>query len=291
MGKRQQQSLSMELATWEADPFLRMCSLAAQGLWMRLSCLAASSPKPGYIVLGDGRAAGIGHIAKMVGSDAETVENLISELIDNGVAFKSNDGEIYSKYIVSKCQKARSSRNNGKKGGRPSLDIDATANKHVPETEQEVRIDDGKKQQPIIQKPKSTPVVNDKQADMFGYGGDQEPKKKRKTQLPKGFFVPDDWIMEGKAKSSEAKIDIDWRKEAENFINHHRGHGKAMVDWRSAWRTWINNAIKFKQESEQRRYQPRKGRSSAMDNAFRQIEQEVAGTSIVDPSAKIIDMD
>ena len=36
---------------WAADPALRMCSFAAQGLWMRVLCLAAEADPIGYVVV------------------------------------------------------------------------------------------------------------------------------------------------------------------------------------------------------------------------------------------------
>ena len=36
---------------WETDPALRLCSLAAQGLWMRMLCVAASHDPIGYVAV------------------------------------------------------------------------------------------------------------------------------------------------------------------------------------------------------------------------------------------------
>lgn len=34
----------------------------------------------------------------------------------------------------------------------------------------------------------------------------------------------------------------------ENFVDHHLKTGKLWVDWMAAWRTWIRNEKKFRQE-------------------------------------------
>ncbi|RWG79271.1 hypothetical protein [Mesorhizobium sp.] len=36
---------------WESDPNLRLCSLAAQGLWMRMLCIAAAHEPVGYVAI------------------------------------------------------------------------------------------------------------------------------------------------------------------------------------------------------------------------------------------------
>ncbi|MGT2468458.1 hypothetical protein ACVOMV_32405 [Mesorhizobium atlanticum] len=36
---------------WESDPNLRLCSLAAQGLWMRMLCIAAAHEPIGYVAI------------------------------------------------------------------------------------------------------------------------------------------------------------------------------------------------------------------------------------------------
>jgi hypothetical protein len=36
---------------------------------------------------------------------------------------------------------------------------------------------------------------------------------------------------------------------AEQFENHHRAKGNLMADWEAAWRTWVNNEIKFQRNT------------------------------------------
>ena len=69
---------------WENDPALRQCSLAAQGLWMRLLCLAAQSRIYG-VVLVAGRPPTAGEIARIVGDHHTRVAALIRELERNNV--------------------------------------------------------------------------------------------------------------------------------------------------------------------------------------------------------------
>ena len=41
---------------WLTDPRLSICSLAAQGLWMRLLCIMSMSEPPGHLFLPPSRA-------------------------------------------------------------------------------------------------------------------------------------------------------------------------------------------------------------------------------------------
>lgn len=63
--------------------------------------------------------------------------------------------------------------------------------------------------------------------------------KKRRTQLPDDFYPNENGIE----KANEARISI--TTELEAFRNHHKSHGKTMIDWQAAWLTWVGNAVKF----------------------------------------------
>ena len=103
---------------WENDPGLALCSLAAQGLWMRLLCLAQK--EGGYLLL-KGEAPTVEKLAKLVRSTPETVDELLAELESEGVFSRRADGVIYSRRIVKDLRSARTNQKNGKLGGNPSL--------------------------------------------------------------------------------------------------------------------------------------------------------------------------
>ncbi|MBB5519881.1 hypothetical protein FHS62_002711 [Amphiplicatus metriothermophilus] len=64
---------------WENDPALRLCSLAAQGLWMRLLCVASKGDPYGFVVV-NGRALEASDIARLVGVSESEAADLIDEL-------------------------------------------------------------------------------------------------------------------------------------------------------------------------------------------------------------------
>jgi hypothetical protein len=105
---------------WESDPALRHCSLAAQGLWMRMLCIAASHDPIGYVAVA-GLALDETSIARMTGAGESEVRALLGELDRNGVYSRDRQGRIYSRRLTKDARLAAEARKNGKLGGNPSL--------------------------------------------------------------------------------------------------------------------------------------------------------------------------
>ncbi len=103
---------------WRGDEELRVCSLAARGLWIELMCLAH---KHGGVVLIAGEIPGDAEIAKQVGSTKAEVSKLIAELLKKGVASRRPDGAIYSRRMVKDAARREVNKANGEKGGNPKL--------------------------------------------------------------------------------------------------------------------------------------------------------------------------
>ena len=88
---------------WENDEKLKLCSLAAQGLWMRLLCIAARSPEPGIVQTGTFDMSpphGLTHIASAVGQPPDVINPLIDELLTSGTASRDRKGRIYCRRMV-----------------------------------------------------------------------------------------------------------------------------------------------------------------------------------------------
>lgn len=105
---------------WESDPALRLCSFAAQGLWMRLLCIAAAHDPIGYVAVA-GRPLGATDIARMTGGSEGEVADLLGELDRNGVFSRDRQTRIYSRRMVNDAKRAAIARKNGAKGGNPNL--------------------------------------------------------------------------------------------------------------------------------------------------------------------------
>jgi hypothetical protein len=105
---------------WSEDPALRLCSLAAQGLWMRLLCLAASADPYGNVLVG-GRSPSTAQIARIIGARADYVERLIGELDAHHVLSRTDLGVIYSRRMVRDYVEHVTKTKAGSKGGNPRL--------------------------------------------------------------------------------------------------------------------------------------------------------------------------
>lgn len=67
-------------ADWENEPTLKLASLAAQGLWVRICARAHHSPVRGYALNPDGSTPSLSDWATLVGKPAAELEPLIAEL-------------------------------------------------------------------------------------------------------------------------------------------------------------------------------------------------------------------
>lgn len=105
---------------WETDHALKLCSFAAQGLWMRMLCIASAHDPIGYVAVA-GRALDETAIARMTGGQESEVRDLLGELDRNGVFSRDRQGRIYSRRMVTDARRAAIARKNGKNGGNPSL--------------------------------------------------------------------------------------------------------------------------------------------------------------------------
>ena len=66
-----------------------------------------------------------------------------------------------------------------------------------------------------------------------------------KTQI--GNFTPSFESMDRAVHywMKHGRPDLNAADQVEQFILHHKSHGKRMADWDMAWQTWYRYAIKF----------------------------------------------
>lgn len=105
---------------WRSDPRLRMCSLAARGLWVEMLALMHEAKPYGYLLVG-GKPPSDSQLAILVGAPPEAVPGLLSELGLAGVFSRDRRGVLFSRRMVRDEIKSRSFRKNGLLGGNPSL--------------------------------------------------------------------------------------------------------------------------------------------------------------------------
>ena len=105
---------------YDQDPALRMCSLAAQGLWMRMLCLMHQGRPYGHLLV-NGNAPNPKQLAAIVGASSAEVTKLIAELEQAGVFSRNPSGVAFNRRMVRDNQQREIGRSHGKRGGNPAL--------------------------------------------------------------------------------------------------------------------------------------------------------------------------
>ncbi len=86
-------------ADWRDDTGLRMCSLAARGLWWEVLCIMHHCEPYGHLV-----SAGVAitptELVRMVGENRKNINRWLAELEKNHVFSRNDDGIIYSRRMV-----------------------------------------------------------------------------------------------------------------------------------------------------------------------------------------------
>ena len=118
---------------WRTDPGLRLCSIAARGLWAEMLCIMHEAEPYGHLTLSDGREITIPMLARLVGESRGEVSELLDELGENGVFSRTEHDIIFSRRMVrdEAVRNARAAgghlgaphgekgKAHGAKGGRP----------------------------------------------------------------------------------------------------------------------------------------------------------------------------
>ncbi|WP_332763971.1 hypothetical protein [Phenylobacterium sp.] len=117
---------------WRRDADLRLCSMAARGLWIDMLCLMHEGEPYGHLTA-HGRPMKPEQLAKLVGEPAASVKRWLAELADHEVFSVTEDGLVFSRRMV-RDEQVREARalgghagaahgakgaEHGAKGGRP----------------------------------------------------------------------------------------------------------------------------------------------------------------------------
>jgi len=108
---------------WRGDPKLRMCSMAARGLWIEMLALMHEASPYGHLLI-NGTPPTDRQIAVLAGAPSDQITDLLGELEAAGVFSRTKDRVIYSRRMVRDEKRSALSRKNGGKGGNPSLGKD-----------------------------------------------------------------------------------------------------------------------------------------------------------------------
>lgn len=105
---------------WRADPKLRMCSLAARGLWIELIGYMHEGEPYGHLTIND-TSPSTADISALVGRPMTEVRKALGELEARQVYSIDETGRMFSRRMVRDKAKAEKDRENGKGGGNPKL--------------------------------------------------------------------------------------------------------------------------------------------------------------------------
>ena len=102
---------------WLSDEKLRLCSLAARGLWIDILCVMHKCDRRGYLVQANGKPLTNEQLARLIGCSAAEFGNLYQELITAGVASVDKHGITFNRRMVRDEQIRQERSKAGQQGG------------------------------------------------------------------------------------------------------------------------------------------------------------------------------
>jgi len=208
---------------WRQDPALRICSLAARGLWIEMIALMHQSTPYGHLLVSD-LSPTDAQLAALVGCPSDQVPLLLAELEAAGVFSRTRSGVIYSRKMTRMQKKAATARNNGRKGGNPTLG-----------KSKENAALDNLQVKAWVKPQKLEPEPYKEDTDVSSL------PRKRATRLSPEWFLPSDW---GDWALSEGWPESVIRAEAAKFKDYwtsKAGRDAAKMDWGATFRNWMRN--------------------------------------------------
>ena len=116
MEKEKLPAIHLYIGDWLRD-HIADCSLAAQGLWLRIMFIMHDSERYGYLCR-DSLSIPLESIARRCGCTPDQFNTLFAELTSAGVPSKTPEGIIYSRRMVRDAEIRQIRSKSGKQGGR-----------------------------------------------------------------------------------------------------------------------------------------------------------------------------
>ena len=107
-------------ADWRKDSALQSCSIAAQGLWINMMCIAHECDPYGHLSV-NGKPMLPERLSRLVGLPTKECCRYLKELEDAGVYSVAENGSIYSRRMVNDERLRTVRADAGRLGGNPSL--------------------------------------------------------------------------------------------------------------------------------------------------------------------------
>lgn len=233
---------------WRGSTSLKLVSMAARGLWIEMLCIMHEAEPYGHL-LHKGRKLDASSLAVLVSAPVSDVESWLAELEAFGVADRKRSGVLFSKRMEADEIKRGKNRDNGKKGGNPSLrkdeEIPGSVNPKITEGDKAQR-PETRDQRPEDSSFQSESAREDDFGDMFGGSLPVPAKPKREKRTP--THLPKDWQPSDEDRAfaeSEGMTEAQTDREAQRFKDHWKTTAKnaTKADWPATWRNWIRRII------------------------------------------------
>lgn len=209
-------------ADWRADPRLRMCSLAARGLWIDLISYMHEGEPYGHLTIG-GMKILLPDIPSLLGRPQREVEGAFAELVSRGVIAVTEAGLLHSRRMVRDKVKEERDQANGNQGGNPNLPtgvnppINGGDKAHILEARSES--ERKKESGAVASATRTTPDAFDRLWKVYPSRGKsrnpKHPARQRFNLLVKGGIDPEA-IISGAQRYRETIFDTG--KQATEFV-------------------------------------------------------------------------
>lgn len=238
-------------ADWRADPPLRMCSLAARGLWIEMLGFMHEAEPYGHLLV-SGLAPSIEDLASLVGTPVAVTRKALAELESRNVFSRTDAGTIYSRKMVRDKAKAEQDKANGKRGGNPK-----------------------------IKEPDNGGVNPQDKAQIPEARSQSEERENARAAvtLHRGWQPAPETVMWMELRCIQKP-----KQSAmiEHFVEHHIGKGTTFADPDAAFRTWVIRNPQFDPDRHGSRNPGpnRQGAGGVMEAAARVIARREGGAGV-----------
>lgn len=248
-------------ADWRNDAALRMCSLAARGLWWEMLCIMHMAEPYGHLTAA-GAAIEPDELARIVGEHPKDVRRWLAELDRRKVYSVTEAGVIYSRRMVRDEKERDNWRDRQAKSRAKQASVTPTvtpmsrrsssSSSSSEEEEDTPSLRSGVRERepegveidlsppPFLDRRKSPKTPEETKAS--------EPKqRRRKSPLPEAFPDAEAIMRAIRFFNENERPDLahDVRNQAELFRAHHEAQATLSANWAASWRTWIGRAPGF----------------------------------------------
>jgi len=252
-------------ADWRSDPKLRVCSLAARGLWIEILSMMHEAEPYGHLLV-NGKIPSEKQLAQAVGTPAKELQRLMGELSMAGVPSITGERVWFSRRMVRDNERRIVSRAYGSTGGNPKLkprvgltppdkpdkppDI-TTGDKPFPRTRSHdtraSHIPEARSQKEETPPPSVSPPLEVSE-DLLAIPKFLKAENREDIpngRNPRGSRLSADWQPSDADRDYAVDLGLDLARTTADFRDYWHakaGRDAVKVDWGATWRKWCRRA-------------------------------------------------